>query len=134
MIKRFVDNWEKYKNDLENYFRTTPQVEYNTYRKILEALFRIVINRDDSYSFDLDDITVIDSGEYQGSLIFILHLDTYQPIPTEHLYTFVYYGSCSCCDTLKGIHEYDEGLPDEKQIREYMFLAVHMLQKCKFLE
>lgn len=33
MIKEFVEKWNKYKNDLEEYFGNTKQEEYSSYEK-----------------------------------------------------------------------------------------------------
>ena len=43
MIKEFVEKWDKYKKDLEDYFRNTKQGEYDTYEEIVKALFEKVI-------------------------------------------------------------------------------------------
>lgn len=135
MIKEFVEKWNKYKNDLENYFRNTKQVEYNTYKEIVRLLFEKIINKDIDYAkYDTKNILVIDDGDYQGTQIFVLHKDTYQPSVEEYVYTNTYYGSCSGCDTLRAISGYDDGLPNEDQIKDYMKLALHLLQKCKYME
>ena len=42
-----------------------------------------------------------------------------------------YYGSCSGCDTLLGINEYEDGLPNEEQVKDYMTLCLHLIQKLK---
>lgn len=79
-------------------------------------------------------MTVIDDGDYQGTQIFVIPLDTYQPNVTDYIVTNTYYGSCSGCDTLKSINSYDyDELPNEEQIEDYMQLALHLLQKCKWL-
>ena len=45
-----------------------------------------------------------------------------------------YYGSCSGCDTLMGIIEYDEDkYPSEQQVKKFMQLALNMVQKMKCL-
>lgn len=138
MIKEFVEKWEKYKNELEEYFRNNMQKEYATYQDIVELLFEIIINRDiddDWDKFDTDNIIVIDDGDYQGTQIFILHQNSYQPSIEEYVYTNTYYGSCSGCDTLLGIQSYDlEELPNEEQIKDYMFLSLHLLQRCNYME
>lgn len=138
MIKEFVEKWEKYKNELEEYFRNNMQKEYATYQDIVELLFKIIINRDIDdywYKFDTDNIIVIDDGDYQGTQIFILHQNGYQPSIEEYVYTNTYYGSCSGCDTLLGIQSCDlEELPNEEQIKDYMFLSLHLLQRCNYME
>ena len=77
---------------------------------------------------------MIDDGDYQGTQIFVIHLDKYQPDESDYVVTNTYYGSCSGCDTLQAISEYDyDEKPDENQIKDYMELALHLLQKCKWL-
>lgn len=136
MIKEFVERWDKYKGDLEKYFRNTRQEEYSDYEDIVKALFKEVINKEeiDGYEFDLDKMTIIDDGDYQGTRIFIIPLDTYQPSVEEYVITNTYYGSCSGCDTLLAISSYVGGIPDEEQVKDYMELALHLLQKCRWLK
>lgn len=133
MIKEFIEKWDKYKNELEEYFKTNKQLEYSSYELIVKALFDIIINKDEEDKFNTENITVIDDGDYQGTRIFILHKDWYQPSVEDYVYTNTYYGSCSGCDTLLAIYGDDEDLPNEEQIKEYMTLALHLLQKCKYM-
>ena len=145
MIKEFVQAWDKNKNKLEEYFRTTKQEEYDEYEKIVKRLFDVVINPEIdeggytsifgfSYKFDTDKILVIDDGEYQGTQIFILHKKSYQPNVKEYVYTNAYYGSCTVCDTLQAIHCYDDGFPTQQQVKDYMTLRLHLLQKCHYMK
>ena len=133
MIKEFVERWDKYKDDLRDYFKNNKQEEYPTYKDIVKALFEYVINKDEDH-YDIENITVIDDGDYQGTLIFILHKSAYQPNIEDYIYTNVYYGSCSYCDTLKGVQSWDlEEFPNSDQVNSYMTLALHILQKCHFM-
>ena len=137
MIKEFIEKWDKYKNDLEDYFRYTEQIEYDEYEKIVKILFEKIINKDlkyDSERFDVEDLLKIDDGDYQGTQIFILHKGCYQPDVEKYVYTSTYYGSCSGCDTLQAISFYDRGLPNEEQVKDYMTLALHLLQKCHYMQ
>jgi hypothetical protein len=98
-------------------------------------LFEICFTNADDYSgFDIDKMRVIDDGHYQGTKIFIIPKDTYQPSINDYITTHTYYGSCSGCDTLQSICEYDEGLPTEEQVKRYMTLALHLVQKLRWLE
>lgn len=133
MINEFVQKWDKYKNDLEKYFRETNQDEYDEYSKIVKVLFEKVINKDIDYGeYNTEEMLVIDDGDYQGTQIFILHRDVYQPGAEDYVYTNTYYGSCSGCDTLQAIQSWGE-LPNEEQIKDYMELSLHLLQKCRFM-
>lgn len=143
MIKEFVEAWDKNKDKLEKYFTDTIQTEYDSYSQIVRKLFEIVINpyMEETTNWRLDDgfildkMKVIDDGDYQGTQIFIIPLNTYQPSVEEYVYTNTYYGSCSGCDTLYSISSYDtDEKPNENQVRAYMELALHLLQKCKWLE
>ena len=138
MVKEFCLAWEKNKGKLEEYFRTTPQSEYDSYELLVRRLFDIVINpsiENDYYGFDTKNFLVIDDGDYQGTQIFILHIDTYQPSVEDYVYTNTYYSSCSVCDTLLSINEngYSSELPDEEQVKDYMRLCLHLLQRCNFM-
>lgn len=134
MIDEFIEKWYKYKDDLEEYFTETEQEKYSTYGDIVKVLFKFIINKNNEDKYDINDIKKIDDGDYQGSQIFILHKETYQPDITEYVYTSNYYGSCSGCDTLLSISNYDEGLPTREQVEGYMTLALHLLQKCRYFE
>lgn len=78
-------------------------------------------------------MTVIDNGEYQGTQIFLIPEETYQPSVDNYLVTHTYYGSCSGCDTLEGIRSYDKEKPTETQVKDYMTLALHLVQRLKKL-
>lgn len=142
MIKDFVKAWDLNKNKLEEYIKTHNQEEYDSYEALVKLLFDIVINpsieEGDSVfgfseRFDTEHILTIDDGDYQGTQIFILHRATYQPCVEEYVYTNVYYGSCSCCDTLQAINAYCTDFPDETQVKDYMELLLHLLQKCHMM-
>lgn len=136
MIKDFVDAWEKNKWKLKEYFTNTRQEEYDSYEAIVEQIFKIVINPyiDNELCgtpFNIDDINVLDDGDYQGTQIFILHKDTYQPSIEDYVYVGNYYGSCSGCDTLLAINNYGDDIPTLAQVKDYMTLALHLIQKFK---
>jgi hypothetical protein len=133
MIPEIVLLWDKHKEELKKYFSETPQSEYcNSYEDILKKLFEYVINKSETV-YDIDKITVIDNGDYHGTIIFAIPKDTYQPRDYEYLFTSVGYGSCSGCDTLKGISNYEDGIATENQVSEYMTLSLHLIQKIKKL-
>ena len=144
MVKEFVEAWDVRKGELEEYIRTHNQSEYGySYESLVRTLFNVVINPTLSDTglfggkkYVTDEITVIDDGNYQGCLLFILHRDRYQPGPREYIWTSVYYGSCSCCDTLQGIQDnYGEMPNSEETVKDYMDLLLHLLQNChRFVE
>lgn len=136
MLIEFIRAWDANKKKLENYFRTHEQDRYDSYETLVKLLFNIVINPfiESDYNRFNTDITVLDHGGYQGTQIFILHRYCCQPSVTDYVYTSVYYGSCPGCDTLSGISAYNDGLPDEEQIKDYMSLCLHLLQRCSYLK
>ena len=133
MIQEIIKKWEENKYKLEEYFSTTKQEKFASYEAIVQQIFELVINSDeDSYErFNVNKMTVIDDGNYQGTQIFIIPKDTYQPNIDDYLITHTYYGSCSGCDVIEGIRNYSSGLPTEQQVKEYMILALHLVQKMK---
>ena len=86
MIDGIIKQWDKRKHILEEHFRTNNP--YYEYKDIVRLLFELVItdapywDRDDpnwDNAWDYDNIDVIDNGSYQGTLIFLIHTDVYQP-------------------------------------------------------
>lgn len=138
MLTDFVEAWNENKDKLEKYFKNTKQEKYDEYEKILKQLIKIVINpylSNKKYkTLDIEKIRVIDDGDYQGTQIYIIPFDLYQPDVEDYVYTNNYYGSCSGCDTLLSISNYQEGIPTPKQVKGYMIIALHLLQKFKRLE
>lgn len=144
MVKQFVYAWDNNKDKLEEFIKTHKQEEYDSYEALVKLLFDIVINpgcKDFQYpwsqGFDTDDILEIDNGDYQGTLIYILHIKTYLPSVIEYVWTSVEYGSCSVCDTLQHIESignYSDELPDERQVKDYMELCLDLLQSCHMLK
>lgn len=136
MIKEFIDRYYQNKDILENYYKKNKQGLYSEYIEIVKALINYVINTKDikGYFLDVNNITVIDNGDYQGTLIFLIPLDSYQPSPSEYLFTYVDYGSCSGCDTLQKISDYEyQDYPNNQQVKDYMTLSLHILQNFKWL-
>lgn len=135
MIKEYIEKWNENKHLLENYFKNTPQSEYHEYDKIVKKVVELIINKE-SYShnnLDIENMTVIDNGDYQGTQIYIIPRKTYQPDIDDYVYTHNYYGSCSGCDTLQGISDYDSGLPNDEQVKDYMLLALNIIENFKKL-
>lgn len=127
MIIEMVKQWEENKSKLEDWFKSTNSDEFS-YSSIVVKLFETCFE-----DFDIDKMTTIDDGNYQGTFIFIIPKNTYQPCVSEYVVTDTYYGSCSGCDTLESISGYSNELPSEGQVKDYMTLALHLVQKLKVL-
>ena len=132
MIAEFVKAWDNNRKALKDWIAQQDQSQLS-YKTILEALITKVINPTTENKWNASKITEIDDGDYQGCQIFIIPLENYSPGPYEYFVTYQYYGSCSGCDLLEGIREYQDGKPSRAQIHEYMTLALHLLQRCKYL-
>lgn len=74
---------------------------------------------------DIDRIHRIDDGDYQGTLVFVIGADGYQP--STYWYTDVSYGSCSGCDALEAAWGYG----DDCNYEGLYLIALHMLQRAK---
>lgn len=135
MIKQFVNSWEKHKDTLREYFKTHTMGEYNSYKDLVVLLFTIInLDASSEYNkFDIEHLTEIDDGEYQGTLIYLIPQSSYQPCAEEYVWTAVDYGSCSGCDILLSILGCDNEIPNEQQIDDLMYLVLHLLQRCKYL-
>lgn len=133
MENKLIKLWDTHKGELQTWFTTTEQSAYRGYKDIVAALFTHVINKG-ATKYDIDKITVIDDGDYQGTQLFFIPTTAYQPDASEYLWVSNYYGSCSGCDTLQAINDYEDGLPTPEQVQEYMGLALHLIQRMKPLE
>lgn len=132
MDKLIIDRWDRYKGNLEHYFKTTRMEEYSEYKEIVAKIIELVLNGDkNAYPQFSTNFTVVDNGHYQGTQLFIIHEGTYQPDECQHWVTHNYYGSCSGCDTLLSITKYDENLPNDKQVSQLMTIALHIVQRLK---
>lgn len=135
MIDKFVKAWDANKSQLKAYLSSHKMRDYDQYELLVKALFKEVINpylaKCDDDTFDLSRMTIIDDGQYQGTYLFIIPKDTYQPCYDDYVMTYSYYGSCSGCDAILAITDYeDNALPDEKQANEFFTLCLHLLQHC----
>lgn len=137
MNRYCVDRWDRNKGRLQE--RIENSIDHNTwgYETLVKMIIEEVLNpgAESKYdTWDSEEITVIDNGDYQGSQLFLFHKNTYQPSPKDYLITFEYYGSCSGCDTLMAIQEwsYKQELPTEIQVRDYMALCLNLIQQMRF--
>lgn len=135
MDKEIIERWERGKESLRKWFEMTPQSKYDSYSKVVSALIKNCLNYGDlDYGEEFsEDFDVSDHGDYQGTQIFLLHKDVYQPDVNSYYIFNNYYGSCSGCDTLLSISQYEEGIPTKEQVDEYMTLCLHMVQRMRWL-
>jgi hypothetical protein len=125
MIQEFVDQFMENKDALRKVFATKHP---DNYEEIVKNV-AWAIRSDRGGDLDPERITVIDDGNYQGTLVFVIGEAGYQP--SDYWYVKVSYGSCSGCDTLEAIRRYDNEPPTDDQVDGYMTLALHIVQGIK---
>ena len=108
MIKYALKRWDKNKDALRNAIQQTEKDKRSSwnYNDIVKLVCRYIFNENATNNdpkINIEGITMIDNGGYQGTLLFMIPFDTYQPMEYEYLMTYVGYGSCSGCDTLQRI-------------------------------
>ena len=147
MLKYCKDKWAENENKLREVIERTDVKERQrwTYQDLLTLIIENVLNpgmqpehlhykgfKPDAGSPWQTKVTEIDDGDYQGTLIFAIHMNSYQPDAHEYMFTFVEYGSCSGCDTLQGIQSEDFLANCRKMaIDDYMTLCRHMVSNFK---
>jgi hypothetical protein len=132
MEKEIIERWERGKENLRNYLSTHSIWDNcSSYNELVYVLIKECLNYSTDEGFSTK-FTCIDDGDYQGTQLFILHYDTYQPNANDYYIFDNEYGSCSGCDTLLGIigYEYDV-IPDENMVNQLMTLCLHMVQRMK---
>lgn len=124
MIKEFIPVFDAKRDEIKAKIKATDGPTYDDlFRFVCEAL------AGDYGMPDPERITRIDHGDYQGTLVFVVGAQGYQPY--TYWATKVSYGSCSHCDTLQGITDkvvWGEPMSDEV-VEEYFTLALHMFQR-----
>lgn len=124
MIKYCKDKWSKNNNLLYNELamklKLSELQDYN-YGDLVKLSVIHILNDEDE-EWDTENITEIDNGDYQGTLLYLIPKSTYQPDEQEYLMTYVGYGSCSGCDALQSI-QYGHYEDQTEIIKEYMLLC-----------
>lgn len=125
MIQQFVDAFIAQEEAIKSEWRL---VEPDSYEDLVKRVVMALADARDSYEGnpDAERITVIDHGDYQGTLLFIIGARGYQP--SKFWSIFVNYGSCSGCDSFQGIGDDFDG---EEKIGAYWTMALHMVQSMK---
>lgn len=130
METKFIERFDNKRNEIKEtltFLLDTCKDDIN-----YSDIVRIVIDaiHEDDGDPNPNVIHEIDDGDYQGTLLFVIPADEYQPY--DYWYVRVEYGSCSCCDTLEGIFYGSDSR--EQQIDDLFTLALHILQRLKKME
>ena len=129
MITEFIDKFQEIKPRLlEQFSKEEPDNYEDIFKQTIKMMFEE--SEDDYYSNsetpDSERITVIDNGDYQGTLLFVVASKSYQP--SDYWATRVAYGSCSECDTFQSYSDYDN---PEKSAPKMVTMALHMIESMK---
>lgn len=122
MIKEYIEKFQEIKLELLEQFC---QKEPEDYADIFKQTIKMMFKDENHYVPDSERITVIDHGEYQGNLVFIVGAKDYQP--SDYWAAFVEYGSCSGCDTF---YAYSDDNPVESA-PHMITMALHMIESMK---
>jgi len=128
MNKKIIKRFDAKRDILLQVFKSKHPKDY---KEIVVELVKAITSDDDydedGLNPDPERITVVDHGDYQGSLLFIIAAKGYQP--SNYWATECNYGSCSGCDTLQSICNYDDCQPSDEQANDYLTLSLHLAQK-----
>lgn len=132
MIKFCLDKWNKNSDKLKEHLKNREDLNTCDYIDLVKLVVEHIFNIDETLKFDSDNITEIDNGDYQGTLLFVIPRVKYQPSECDYLMAYVEYGSCTVCDTLQGIQSWREGYSHEKvteaQLSDFMNLCKDIVQ------
>jgi hypothetical protein len=131
VIERFTKIWFANQASVRAKFTTAHP---DSYKDVVTAVIQVIkeaLQDDWEDKPDPQLIHEIDDGDYQGTLVYVIAAEGYQP--STYWYVKVSYGSCSGCDTLQGIREYEDDPPTEKQVDAYMTLALHIVQGLRVM-
>ena len=118
MIKYCKEQWMKNEGKLKEALLHREDLNYCSYETLVKLVVDYILNDEEQdENWDSKNITVIDNGDYQGTELYLIPRNTYQPAEYDYLMTYVGYGSCSGCDTLQSIQ------CDEDNIDDYMTLC-----------
>lgn len=123
MIQEFIAAFDAHRDTLRAQFKAERPGSYEDIVRVVVGVLKEV------YEYgapDPDRIVRIDHGDYQGTLLFVIGAQGYQP--NNYWYVKVGYGSCSGCDTLQGICDWDCKEVTDEQANEYLTLALHVVQ------
>ena len=137
MIEEFTKRWFSHNHMVREQFEK--QIP-NSYMDIVKAVVTMLHDENVYDSIDPERIHEIDDGHYQGTLLYVIAADGYQP--SDYYYVKIGYGSCSGCDTLEAITSGDWGHETQEEadawkktaVENCMTLALHVVQGLKKME
>lgn len=123
MLKILKELWSLNSQHLYNEIAnlTDDQIYDLEYLDLVKMTFKHIYPR-----IDTERIAEIDDGSHQGTLLYVMPFENYQPSASDYLLTYIEYGSCFVCDTLQSIkHEETR----EEQKKDLLTLCRDMVVK-----
>ena len=117
MLKYFVDQWEKNKENLRHAFNNCDI--YSDYEEFARIIIRSIFPEWTDYN-----VIIMKQGDYTGDVIFFISADT-EGSKNDIFLSYLRYGSCSVCDTLMRAAE------SEERVEDLMRIALHFIQNMK---
>lgn len=132
MIDKFIKKFDEKRDWIKSKLLDSSCLP--NYEMLLRLLCEAISGDDEEYEFPNPNcIKLVDFGDYQGTLVFVIGGHGYQP--HAHWATWVWYGSCGGCDTLQAINDcvaYDyensQCTPSDKDVDAWITVMLHMLQ------
>ena len=126
MTRIMKERWDANQDKLRAVLADRTDLNTCQYEDLVKLTFETIYNTAVTgldRKLDLEHITVVDNGDYQGTLLFLIPFDTYQPSEHQYIMTYIGYGSCSVCDALQGVQSwsnYGKEKPTEEQLDGFM--------------
>ena len=133
MLADVIACWDKNHKRLKEYFETHVIKGYCEYIDIVRLVAEIILE------WEKPIIDEVKHEEYEGNAVYVIwkrhYLLNEEGEQRNYLVTFNHYGSCSGCDTLKGVigDDYDCYLriPNKEEVRGLMTIAMHLVQRMR---
>lgn len=130
MLKIMKDRWNENGEKLRATLLERTDLNGCDYDTLVKLTFETIFNSSaEGYgnTLDLNNIHIIDDGHYQGTILFVIPFDTYQPGSSEYILTYIGYGTCSYCDALQSVQAWNDGKITEKQLPGFMAICKDLI-------
>jgi len=121
MIQKFIDVFMSSKDKLEAQFSESHP---EGYLEVVRAVVSVLPDLSNKH------INELEFGSYQGDYVYVISNEW----EDKFWYVIVGYGSCSGCDTLQSIGNDSFKDPTVEQVKDYMTLALHIVQGLREME
>ena len=130
MLKIMKELWDKNQDKLRTELSSRDDLNECSYVDLVKIAFDKIYNDDsrlDNENLFIDRVHEIDDGDYQGTLIYLIPFNSYQPDPEDYRMTFAWYGSRSGCDALQSAQSWGDGKLTEQQVKDFMSICKDLI-------